>query len=69
MSRLDSQTGTGRGEICLAHDIGSSAEVGRDANTFENGSGGKEGFDIFVAKVVCACGDGGNTSSYKQDTV
>lgn len=62
MAGLHGEDGASSGEVGLAHDVGSSAEVSGNTDTLEDGSGGNEGLDVVVAEVVGAGSDGVGTS-------
>lgn len=57
---LDGQDGPSSCEVCLAHDVGGSTEVGRDTDALEDGGGGKECRDVLVSEGVFALLDGGD---------
>lgn len=62
---LDREDGASSGEVGLAHDVGSSAEVSGNTDTLEDGGGHDKAVDIVVAEVVGASLDGVGTSSCK----
>lgn len=58
VSALDGEDGSCGGEVRLVGDVLRSAEVGTDADTFEDIGDGKERWDVGEAKVVRAGRDG-----------
>ncbi len=62
VARLNGQDRASGREVGLGHDVGGGTEVGGNTNTLEDGSGGQEGLDILVAKLVSAGSDGLGTS-------
>ncbi len=61
MPSFDCKDGSSCREIGLAHDVSRGAEVGRYADTLENGSSSKKAVDIRDAKAIAALGDGRDT--------
>ena len=59
---LSHQDGTGDGQVGLAGDQGSTAEVGGGADALEDRGEGDEGRDVRVREGVLALGDRGDTS-------
>jgi hypothetical protein len=59
---LGHQDGAGDGQVGLAGDQGSTAEVGGGANTLEDRGEGDEGGDVRVREGVLALGNRGDTS-------
>ena len=66
VTRLDGKNRAGRGKIVLAHDVGSSTEVGRDANTFQNGSCCHKQIHACDTEGIRALGDWSCASSYQK---
>jgi hypothetical protein len=60
---LDGEDAAGSGNVGRVGDEGGGAEVGAHTDTLNDGGGGQEGVRGEVAKVVCALGDGCDTSS------
>lgn len=58
---LNGQDGSSGSEVGLAHDVGSSAEVGGNTNTLEDGGGSQEALGVSDTKGVLASSDGGGT--------
>lgn len=64
MSALDSENGSGGGEVAWVHNVLRGTEVRADSDTLEDIGNGEEGRDVSEAKGVRARSDGGNSGSY-----